>query len=311
MERTGLDENDLALKLSRGKILDEYVTDFFKEFQLVNFIEDIESFNDSVKQLEKILMLLDKKNMKLEVLIDELNHVFKNFEDDHNINDKDNIDNINDKNNINDRDIKYLKNTLSSWLYNIQGLENIEQNRKEVESSIRLSIQKVLDAITKYQNKKIKEIDPIVEIINRYYTIPYGNIKNQVFLSHAFSDRLYTLGLFLYFYDQNIYLYVDWMHQPKNSKTKTLKKNLIQEIQNSHQLLFLRTLNSELYLQGGSRQLRQWCAWEIGTFDYKTNGADGSRFFIDRYRPSKQGQSRSRLIQDFKPLREIKNGKLY
>ena len=176
---------------------------------------------------------------------------------------------------------------------------------------IRRIISKVLDAITDYQNDQIKEIDAIVQIINENYSNTDANKRNQVFLSHAFVDRLYTLGLFLYFFEQNVYLYVDWMHQPKNSKTKKLKGNLIQEINNSVQLLFLRTLNSELALQGGKRQIREWCAWEIGTFDYKTNGLDKSRFYINRFRQNKQSKSRSQLIQDFQPLRGIQNGSLY
>jgi hypothetical protein len=101
------------------------------------------------------------------------------------------------------------------------------------------------------------------------------------------------------------------MHHPKNPKTKKLKNNLMREIQNSKQLLFLRTLNSELALQGGKRQIREWCAWEIGTFDFKTNGLDRSRFYIDRFRQNRQSKSRSQLIQDFQPLLGIKNGSLF
>lgn len=182
---------------------------------------------------------------------------------------------------------------------------------RKIESDFRRIISKALDTITEYQNNIIIETDNIVEIINEKYSNTGKNKRNQVFLSHAFEDRLYTLGLFLYFYNQNVYLYIDWMHQSENSKTKKLKYNLTQEIRNSNQLLFLRTLNSELALHGGKRGIREWCAWEIGTFDYKTNGEEDSRFYINRFRQNRQSKSKSQLIQDFKPLRGISNGSLY
>lgn len=196
---------------------------------------------------------------------------------------------------------------------NAEKRSSIENKKRKIKIDIRRIISKVLDTITELQNEKIKDIgiDVIVKIIRENDKYKDLENKNRVFLSHAFVDKLYTLGLFLYFYDQNVYLYVDWMHQPKNSKTKKLKDNLIQEIKKSDQLLFLRTLNSELALQGGKRQIREWCAWEIGTFDYKTNGLDESRFYIDRFRQNKQSKSRSQLIQDFQPLVGIKNGSLY
>ena len=101
------------------------------------------------------------------------------------------------------------------------------------------------------------------------------------------------------------------MHQAQGLLTKKLKHNLITAINNSVQLLFLRTLNSELGLQGGSRQIREWCAWEIGTFDYKSNNTSSEGFYIDRYRQNRQVKSRSQLLQDYQPLRAIKNGRLY
>jgi len=89
----------------------------------------------------------------------------------------------------------------------------------------------------------------------------------KIFLSYAYTDQLFTISLFKYFYDNNIYLYVDWMHNGK-LKTNSLKDKLISELETSNQILFLRTLSSELKLRGGNHQIRQWCAWEIGCFDY-------------------------------------------
>lgn len=336
MEEDGLGENQLARALSRGVILDEYVIKFFKEYNLNSFVTITELSNVLVKELEDILFLLDSNEIDFKSAAYYLSRELKEFE-------------INLLGyDLNNKYIKKLMVEISSWFDKEEKLiaeisslssnkerlmkqdllveddelkrSDIEKNKRKIEtdirsiiSNIRRTISKVLDAIANYQNNQIKDIDIdiIVQIINENYSNTGRNKRNQVFLSHAFVDRLFTLGLFLYFYQQNVYLYVDWMHQSKNSKTKKLKGNLIQEITKSDQLLFLRTLNSELALQGGTRQIREWCAWEIGTFDYKTNGSGRSRFYIDRFRQNKQSKSRSQLIQDFKPLREIQNGSLY
>lgn len=327
MEEEGLGENQLARALSKGVIIDEYVIKFLKEYNLNSLVTKTELSNGLVKELEDILFLLDSNEIDLRRLVLYLSRALKKFE------------NSLFSYDLKHKDIKKLMLEISSWLdkeekliAEISSLSNykerlmekeslveddelkrsdIEKNKRKIETDIRRIISKVLDAIANHQNNQIKDIDTIVQIINEKYSNTGRNKRNQVFLSHAFVDRLFTLGLFLYFYQQNVYLYVDWMHQPKNSKTKKLKGNLIQEIIKSDQLLFLRTLNSELALQGGKRQIREWCAWEIGTFDYKTNGSGGSRFYIDRFRQNKQSKSRSQLIQDFKPLRGIQNGSLY
>lgn len=327
MEEEGLGENQLARALSKGVIIDEYVIKFLKEYNLNSLVTKTELSNGLVKELEDILFLLDSNEIDLRRLVLYLSRALKKFE------------NSLFSYDLKHKDIKKLMLEISSWLdkeekliAEISSLSNykerlmekeslveddelkrsdIEKNKRKIETDIRRIISKVLDAIANHQNNQIKDIDTIVQIINENYSNTGRNKRNQVFLSHAFVDRLFTLGLFLYFYQQNVYLYVDWMHQPKNSKTKKLKGNLIQEIIKSDQLLFLRTLNSELALQGGKRQIREWCAWEIGTFDYKTNGSGGSRFYIDRFRQNKQSKSRSQLIQDFKPLRGIQNGSLY
>lgn len=306
-------ENRLERELSKGKILEEYVIKFFKENNLSDFNEEIIFFSRFITELENILFLLDSKEKDLKRVILELDTILKKF--------KSSLTSSYFKK----KNTKKLLSATSSWDYkkkelnlelflkdgNEQKSNSLEKNRKKIESDTRRVISKVLDAITEYQNNQTEGINNIVEIIKKHYKISNKSINNQVFLSHAFADRLYTLGLFLYFYDQNVYLYIDWMSQDENSKTVALKKNLTQEIKNSNQLLFLRTLNSELLLQGGKKHIREWCAWEIGTFDYKINGLDNKRFYIDRYRLNKKRESRSQLIQDFQPLKGIKDGRLF
>lgn len=323
------EESLLARNLSKGVILDEYVIKFFRENDLGRFARLAEFSNEVVKELENILFLLDSNETDLIEVVLKLQDELRYFQL---IDFVDNFDN---------KDLQKLLDEISLWLNkkekllaeiellsnnekkleeqslsvknNAEKRSSIENKKRKIKIDIRRIISKVLDTITELQNKQIKDIDidVIVKIIREDDKYIDFREKNQVFLSHAFVDKLYTLGLFLYFYDQNVYLYVDWMHQPKNSKTKKLKDNLIQEIKKSDQLLFLRTLNSELALQGGKRQIREWCAWEIGTFDFKTNGLDKSRFYIDRFRQNRQSKSRSQLIQDFQPLVGIKNGSLY
>lgn len=329
MEGNVSEESLLARNLSKGVILDGYVIKFFRENDLGRFASLAEFSNEVVKELENILFLLDSNETDLIEVVLKLQDELRYFQ---RIDFVDNFDN---------KDLQKLLDEISLWLKkkekllaeiellsnnekkleeqslsvknNAEKRSSIENKKRKIKIDIRRIISKVLDTITELQNEKIKDIgiDVIVKIIRENDKYKELGNKNRVFLSHAFVDKLYTLGLFLYFYDQNVYLYVDWMHQPKNSKTKKLKDNLIQEIKKSDQLLFLRTLNSELALQGGKRQIREWCAWEIGTFDYKTNGLDESRFYIDRFRQNKQSKSRSQLIQDFQPLVGIKNGSLY
>lgn len=327
MEEKGLGENKLVRDLSKGVILEEYVIKFLKEYNLDSYVTITEFSNTLVKELENILFLLDSNEIDLIGVLDNLQIILKEFEV------------ISFRYDLDSKVFKKLKTEISSWFNKEEKLKaeisllinheerllehdlsvkddelkqsDIEKNKRKIETDIRRIISKVLDAIAEYQNVQINDIDTIVQIINKNYSITDRNKRNQVFLSYAFVDRLFTLGLFLYFYEQNVYLYIDWMHHPKNPKTKKLKNNLMREIQNSKQLLFLRTLNSELALQGGKRQIREWCAWEIGTFDFKTNGLDRSRFYIDRFRQNRQSKSRSQLIQDFQPLLGIKNGSLF
>lgn len=102
----------------------------------------------------------------------------------------------------------------------------------------------------------------------------------QVFLSHAYDDKVYSLALFLYFYEQGIYLYVGWMHNEDMLDGRELKIELQRQLDKSSQLLFLRTLNSELDIQG-KQMLRPWCAWELGNFYCGKHG--GEKYLLNLY----------------------------
>ena len=92
----------------------------------------------------------------------------------------------------------------------------------------------------------------------------------QVFLSHAYIDKLYSYVLFQFFLEKGIYLYVDWMHEEAQTDGRQLKNILNKELSHSEQLLFLRTTNSELCIQG-QHYIRPWCMWEIGNYYRNSN----------------------------------------
>lgn len=297
--------DEISAELSKGEILDRYVKKFLNRIADKEGIEMLEFSNTLIKEVEDILFELDLKNSEPIDLLNDLQQLLNKFVNNNLSNlsmferrfESDSIEQL----------LKFLLTLVSDekqWIINNKGSNKLASN-------IRRCSLKILNAITDFQNNQIVDIDNLIEILRREFPVNEENRRNQVFLSHAYIDRVYTLGLFLYFYDKGIYLYIDWMHQSQGLFTRNLKHNLIAAINNSAQLLFLRTLNSELGLQGGSRQIREWCAWEIGTFDYKSNNTSSEGFYIDRYRQNRQVKSRSKLIQDYQPLRAIKNGRLY
>lgn len=129
--------------------------------------------------------------------------------------------------------------------------------------------------------------------------------KRQVFLSHAYQDKLYTILLFHYFYNKEIYLYIDWMHQGEESDGQTLKHNLYTELSKSDQLLFLRSVNSELNIQG-KHYVRPWCSWELGNY-YALKKSYG-KYILNLY--SIDGYTNNLQLHGMSPFRRIENGRL-
>lgn len=125
--------------------------------------------------------------------------------------------------------------------------------------------------------------------------------KPQTFLSYAYYDKAITIGLFIYFWINGGFLYVNWMWSGVNQNTSITKNQLDKELNNSSQLLFLRTLNSELDYYD-SPQIRQWCSWEIGNYYTKNKN---KKFYVNFYgNPIKA----SDLLYSFRPLTKVTNG---
>lgn len=145
---------------------------------------------------------------------------------------------------------------------------------------------KLVKLLTEYSDRNILKIpkndmEYIREKVRNYSHLDIG--WKQVFLSYAFDDFLYTIALFVYFYRNNIILYIDWMHNDLLSDGITLKQKLNSALASSEQLLFLRTINSELNISG-SQYIRPWCSWETGNFFSRgTQNSNLEKYFINLY----------------------------
>lgn len=133
----------------------------------------------------------------------------------------------------------------------------------------------------------------------------------QVFLSYAHKDKPYTLALFQYFLSFDIYLHVDWMHNPALVGGLRIKTALSHALIQSNQLLVLLSKNQELLLSG-NKSIRPWCAWEIGNF-YSMKGG-GEQYFLRLYSDLEStdiAPSDNVFVEDMQKLSGIGNRKLY
>lgn len=156
--------------------------------------------------------------------------------------------------------------------------------------------------VDRYSYPKTKEmyVESYIERIKKHFN---KEVYTKVFLSYAYTDKLYTGGLYCYFLGQGIELYIDWMHNPYLKDGKVLKEKLRENLAQSEQFLFLRSANSELHL-GGSYYVRPWCAWELG--NYYEHIKD-EKYYISLY-----GMPRTNNMQldGLKMLRSIRAGRL-
>lgn len=158
-------------------------------------------------------------------------------------------------------------------------IEEIQQ-LAEKEQKEKVLFERMIKRLNKFNDKHIKDIsdffdnryiypkqknistDFYIDKIKRYYN---KKIYTRVFLSYAHTDKLYTGALYCYFLGKGIELYIDWMHNPYLKDGQVLKQKLRENLAQSEQFLFLRSVNSELHL-GGSYYVRPWCAWELGNY---------------------------------------------
>ena len=175
-----------------------------------------------------------------------------------------------------------------------------EKERKKPQSnSFTLFFRFLIKAISDYQESIINSnfmggLD--IEVIRADRT--------QTFLSYAYYDKGLTQALFNYFWLRSGFLYVNWMWSGANANGSVTKAELEKALHDSSQLLFLRTTNSELRIQGNNNMLRQWCAWEIGNYYTKNKHEKFYTSFYDKVAP------RNDLLDTFSPMKEVVNGKI-
>lgn len=200
---------------------------------------------------------------------------------------------------------------IEAFIEEIQDLIETEQKEKVL-------FERMLKKLSRFNDKYIKDIsdffvdrysypkteemyaESYIERIKKHFN---KEVYTKVFLSYAYTDKLYTVGLYCYFLGQGIELYIDWMYNPYLKDGKVLKEKLRENLAQSEQFLFLRSANSELHL-GGSYYVRPWCAWELG--NYYEHIKD-EKYYISLY-----GMPRTNNMQldGLKMLRSIRAGRL-
>ena len=86
-----------------------------------------------------------------------------------------------------------------------------------------------------------------------------------------------------------------------NANSSITKAQLNDELGKSSQLLFLRTLNSELNYYDRP-QIRQWCSWEIGNYYTKHKN---EKFYVNFYGNSIKTND---ILYSFRPLTRVVRG---
>ena len=172
---------------------------------------------------------------------------------------------------------------------------------------------KLINFLNKITDRFIKQVGfykifPYDLEEDKYKILNNKVAEHRVFLSYAFKDHLYAFCLFIYMYFNGIFLYVDFLFCGELNDGVDIKNNLYNQLSLSSQLLFLRSVNSELNIRG-SANIRGWCSWELGTFyTYKSTNKD-SKFYLNLYEP-KGKRKKNRQLDGIKPLVDVDKGKL-
>lgn len=186
-------------------------------------------------------------------------------------------------------DLEFNQNNVKNLIKDLQKKDKSERN---LTSLYLFNI--LINHITYVANKNIN-----FDILRNYKFHKRAGEQTQVFLSYAHLDKLYTFGLYYLFEYNNIYLYVDWMHNGKITDKAKLKYQINDVLKKSKQFLFLRTFNSELGILG-SGQIRQWCSWEIGSYYCKNNLEKYYTKIYDEF-----SSKANEILETFKPLSNL------
>ncbi len=169
-----------------------------------------------------------------------------------------------------------ITNREEKLLLEVEGLISPERAKTENNKVVLKGIfNKLISTLAKYNTYIFKDYEVSTYMKGNSTELP------QVFLSYAYDDKLYTFLLFEYMFQHDIFLFVDWMHNPKIDDGIKLKSALSKELNKSQQLLFMRTHNSELSIPGNQLSLRSWCSWELGNFYDNSVGAE--KYLLNLY----------------------------
>lgn len=167
----------------------------------------------------------------------------------------------------------------------IKESKKITENWYKKSTKVENLFNRIVKVLIKFSNE-VLEIHYLTEMRNLK-----GMVQNKyndeigfkrVFLSYAYEDLTYTIALFFYLYEHNILLYIDWMHNEAIDDGIILKDSLNTALSSSEQLLFLRSINSELNI-GGFKSIRKWCSWEVGNFYSNSTGNNTQKYFLNLY----------------------------
>ena len=194
----------------------------------------------------------------------------------------------------------FVKNSKNKY-FNKKELEKIIESASE--KNIYYTFNSIVNFLNSIGNKTIDKDNIILDREKLKVK------ENQIFLSHAYTDKLYTFILFLYMQENDVFLYVDWIFNDKIDDGKILKEYLTRELKKSKQLLFLRTVNSELQIRG-SGVIRPWCTWELGNY-YSIYSKDiENKFYIELYEKSNETKANNIQLDGISPLTDIVKGTL-
>lgn len=144
----------------------------------------------------------------------------------------------------------------------------------------------IFEQRTQNTNNQVENIESYLDIGGKF-----------TFLSYSFNDKLASFLVFLEARNNGVLLFIDWMFSKDflnaegnidiRKRSIELKDSLDYFLKASKNLMFLRSINSELYtsvtIRGNfaknNKMVRQWCAWEIGSFYSKTMGKNRGRKF--------------------------------
>ncbi len=184
----------------------------------------------------------------------------------------------------------YSKYTLKSYLPNY--IKVVNEYSEDMFSVYKITFMNL--SLSKLKLEKFMSYEDTLS----FFDISKKNERELlVFFSYAYKDRVYTLGFFLFFLRCNILLYVDWLFNGEKESTLELKEYLNKIMEKCDCLFFLRTINSELSLRG-SRQIRQWCSWEIGNFYHFSK----KKYYIETF---DIWTDRNSMLETFQPLKGI------